>query len=66
VYKRQGRISPWIVFNCDSGIEFLGNLTEDQTVIIWKYIDPEFWQRKFNDYLADAEWVKDILKQAGM
>jgi hypothetical protein len=61
-----GRISPWVLFNCDSGIEFLGNLTEDQTGIIWKYIEPDFWQRKFHDFPQDAEWVKDILKQAGL
>lgn len=61
-----GRISPWILFNCDSGIEFLGGLSEDQTAIIWKYIEPDYWQRKFNDYVADAEWVKGILRQAGL
>ena len=61
-----GRISPWVVFNCDSGIEFLEGVNEDQASIIMPWIDPDFWQKKFKDYLADTEWVKDILQKAGL
>lgn len=61
-----GRISPWIVFNCDSGVEFLSNLGEEQVAMILPWIDPDFWQRKFSDYVADTEWVKMILKEAGI
>lgn len=61
-----GRISPWIVFNCDSGVEFLSGLTEEQIAIILPWIDPDYWQRKFTDYLADTEWLKQILKEAGL
>ena len=61
-----GRISPWIVFNCDSGIAFLDTLGEEQITQIITMIDPEYWQRKFKDYLADTEWTKQILKDAGL
>jgi len=61
-----GRISPWVIYNCDSGVAFLDGLTEEQVVMILPWIDPEHWQRKFKDYLADTEWVKDILKKAGL
>ena len=61
-----GRISPWIVYNCDSGVAFLESLTEEQIAIIITAIDPEFWQRKFKDYTADTEWIKLILKTAGL
>jgi hypothetical protein len=61
-----GRISPWVIFNCGSGVNFLSGLREDQVDIILPYIDPDFWQRKFKDYLADSEWVKHILSQAGL
>lgn len=61
-----GRISPWVVFNCTSGVEFLDGLTEEQIAIVLPWIDPGFWQQKFKDYLADAEWVKDILQKAGL
>ena len=61
-----GRISPWIVFNCASGVEFLDGLDQGQMQIVLPWLDPEFWQKKFVDYLADAEWVKDILSKAGL
>ena len=61
-----GRISPWIVYNCASGVDFLGNLSEEQVAMVMPWIDPDHWQRKFVDYLADAEWVKDILEKAGL
>lgn len=61
-----GRISPWVVFNCDSGVEFLERINEEQIAIILPWIDPEFWQRKFQDYVADTEWTKMILKEAGL
>ena len=61
-----GRISPWIVFNCVSGVEFLEGLSEEQVGMIIAWIDPDHWQRKFKDYLADTEWVKDILQKAGL
>lgn len=61
-----GRISPWIIYNCVSGVEFLESLTEDQVGIILPYIEPDVWQRKFKDYIADTEWVKDILLKAGL
>lgn len=61
-----GRISPWIIYNCDSGIGFLSELSEEQVALIIQWIDPDFWQRKFKDYLADSEWCKDILQKAGL
>ena len=61
-----GRISPWIIYNCVSGIEFLETLNEEQIQIILSSIDPDYWQQRFKDYLADAEWVKDILAKAGL
>jgi hypothetical protein len=60
-----GRISPWVIYNCESGQKFLGELTADQVAMIWPYIDSDIWQKKFSDYAADAEYAKEILKQAG-
>jgi hypothetical protein len=61
-----GRISPWVVFNCDSGVGFLDGLSEEQVEIILPYIDPDYWQKKFRDYMSDTEWTKDILEKAGL
>jgi len=61
-----GRISPWVLFLCKSGVECLERLDEHQLGMIMPYIDPDFWQKKFVDYVADAEWTKDILEKAGL
>jgi len=61
-----GRISPWVVYNCNSGVAFLDTLLEDQIAIIMPYIDPDVWQKKFTDYMADVEWCKHVLKEAGL
>ena len=61
-----GRITAWIVFNCSSGVSFLETLNEEQIGMIMPYIDPDFWQRRFSDYVADTEWIKDILAKAGL
>jgi hypothetical protein len=34
--------------------------------MIIQWIDPEYWQRKFTDYLADTEWTKAVLAEAGL
>ena len=61
-----GRISPWILYNSASGVDFLSSLSEEQVMIVLPWIDPDYWNRKFRDYMADTEWVKDILSKAGL
>jgi hypothetical protein len=61
-----GRISPWVIFNCDSGIAFLESLDEALLAVVLPWIDPDHWHRKFKDYVADVEWCKHILKEAGL
>lgn len=63
---QSGRISPWIVYNCGSGIEFLDSLNEEQINMLMPYIDPDFWQRKFIDSKKDVDWLKSVLKEAGL
>jgi hypothetical protein len=60
-----GRISAWVLYNCASGNEFLGSLNSEQIAMIWPYIDSDVWQKKFKDYVADTEYAREILKQAG-
>ena len=60
-----GRISPWVIYNSASGQQFLNTLDTTQITMIWPYIDSDVWQKKFYDYLADQEYAKEILKQAG-
>ena len=60
-----GRISAWVLYNSESGQEFLGRIGPDQVSMIWSFVDADFWNQKFRDYPEDTAYVKDILKQAG-
>ena len=60
-----GRISAWVLYNCESGQRFLDELNPEQIAMVWSWIDPEFWQRKFRDYPADQEYAREMLEKAG-
>ena len=60
-----GHVSPWVLYNCNSGIAFLETLSRDQTEIIWDFIDPSVWSGKFADYPTDVKYIKEMLAQAG-
>jgi hypothetical protein len=61
-----GRLSPWVVFNCTGGVAMLENLSEEQITMVYQYIDPEFWQRKFKDYVADTELIKEACQMGNL
>lgn len=61
-----GRISPWVIYNCSSGIGWLDQVNQEQLQQILGWIDPDFWTRKFRDYTADQLHVREILDAAGL
>lgn len=60
-----GRLSPWVIYNSESGQKFLNNASSEQITMIWPYINSDVWHKKFTDYLADQEYAREILKKAG-
>lgn len=60
-----GRISAWVIYNCDSGRDMLAGLGPEQIAIAWPFVDADFWAKKFQDYLADTEYAREILNKAG-
>ena len=60
-----GRISPWIIYNCESGQKFLSELDATQIAMVWPYVDADYWMRKFKDYPANQEYAKEMLTKAG-
>lgn len=59
-----GRISPWVIYNCASGVDFLGSLTQDQVEMILPSIDPSYWNVYFQELPNDVEWARSVLKVA--
>jgi len=60
-----GRISAWVIYNCESGQKFLSELNSEQLAMVWSYVDSDFWQKKFADYPADQAYAQEILQTAG-
>jgi len=60
-----GKISPWVLFNSESGIQFLESLDDVQQKYILDYINPEQWTIKFKRNPDIVLQVKDLLKVAG-
>lgn len=60
-----GKISPWMLFQSESGIQFLDKLDNTQQKMIIDYINPEQWAIKFNRNSETVKTVKELLKAGG-
>ena len=60
-----GKVSPWMLYQSDSGTQFLSTLNQDHVTMILDYINPEQWAIKFKRDPETANVVKGLLKQAG-
>lgn len=56
-----GKISPWILYQCKTGQEFLSKLNNDQRGVIYEYIDPERWTIKFTRAKEEVKMVNEII-----
>lgn len=61
----KGKISPWLLYQSNSGLEFLSSLDSTQQKMIMDYINPEQWAIKFKRQQDSVNQVKEILSTAG-
>ncbi len=60
-----GKISPWMLYQSDSGKEFLSKLNETQVKLIVDYINPELWAIKLKKEQDMSNKIYDLLTKAG-
>jgi len=60
-----GKISPWMLYQSNSGTQFLDNLNEDHIKIVIDYINPQMWALKFKKDPEIANTIKETLEKAG-
>lgn len=65
-YIRSGRLSPWVLYTASTSHELLTRFSDEQLKMIEQYVDPRFWQRKFLENPEDVEFIKELLKEAGV
>lgn len=59
---KDGKVSPWLILNCNTGKEMLKKFDDAQLNAITKAIDPPFWLSKFRKLPADVEIVKQVVQ----
>ncbi len=63
---KDGKISPWIVLNSETGRAMLSKFNDEQLGIIFTVMEPEFWALRFRRYPADIELVKEVIKEGNL
>lgn len=63
---RTGRISPWTLLNAESANELFDRMTDEQIMLIDKYIETAWWKKNFARRKSDAKFVKNTLKEYGI
>jgi len=63
---KTGRISPWVLYLCETGSNLMERFNEDHAKMIGPSIDPGFWMRKFKKSDDDVEYIRTLLEQAGL
>lgn len=63
---RTGKISPWVLYLCESGEILQNKFNDDHAKIIGNIIDPGFWMRKFKNNQPDVDYIRSLLEQSGL
>jgi len=58
-----GKISCWVLLNCNSGKDMAGKMNDEQLAMIAPAFDIKYWIKKFREFPADVALVKEILKE---
>jgi hypothetical protein len=61
----KGKISPWILYQSKSGIQFIESLDVTQQKMILDYINPEQWAIKFKRQSNIISEIKELLNAGG-
>jgi hypothetical protein len=63
---KNGKISPWIILNTQSGQTMVKTMSDEQLNMIAPAFDVPYWLRKFKEFPADVALVKEICREVGI
>jgi len=63
---RSGRISPWLLYNVDSAIDFFERCTPEQHSMITEYAPIGPWKIKFNKNRDTCDFIRKTLTESGL
>ncbi len=65
-HVRDGKVSPWLLLNSESGIKLLRKFNDEQLELVNQTLDLSFWSKKFKEQPADVAFVKEVCKETGI
>lgn len=63
---KAAKISPWLIYLSDTGVELLSRLSDEQVEMVDPVIDVQFWLSVFDSKQEDTELVKETCLAAGI
>ena len=63
---KDGKISPWLILNCQTGKDLLASLSDEQLASISSIIDPQVWVKRFKNERYNLGLVKDVVREASL
>ena len=63
---RTGKISPWVLYLCETGGVLMDKFNEDHSKMIGGVIEPGFWMKKFKKDAEEVDYIRTVLEQAGL
>jgi hypothetical protein len=62
---RTGRISPWLLYT-NAGSNLFERMSDEQLLMIKDWINPLYWSDKVKRHKSDMDFIKMVLKEAGV
>jgi hypothetical protein len=61
-----GKISCWVILNCEDGKAMVRNMSDDQLNMIAPAFDVPYWRKRFKELPGDVALVKEICNEVGL
>jgi len=66
LWIKSGRISPWVLYNADSSVDFLERCSPEQLSIIKDCAPPGPWKIKFSKNRETCTFIRNTLRESGI
>ena len=63
---KDGKISPWIILNSQTGREMLNKFNTEQLEMVYHIMNPEYWSLQFKHRNTELQIAKDIIKESNL
>ena len=63
---KDGKISPWLILNSQSGRQMLNKFNTEQLNMIYHIMNPEYWSLQFKRRQTELQIAKDIIKESNL